>query len=58
MPLGMTEDEYIALLAKRAQEPRIQALVASWPPLTPDQIALFARIFGGTKHAATTRDAA
>lgn len=43
----MTEAEYIAHLAKRAQEPEIQALVKSWGPPSDADLALAARIFGG-----------
>jgi hypothetical protein len=50
------EAEHIACLAKRAQDPDVQALVASWGPLTPEQLALVARVFGNTgttsQHAA------
>jgi hypothetical protein len=50
------EAEYIACLAKRAQDPDVQALVASWGPLAPEQLALVARVFGNTgttsQHAA------
>lgn len=60
MPHGITEQEYIARLAKRAQDPELRALVASWGPPTTEELALIARVFGGTvrKPVAATSEAA
>lgn len=46
----MTEAEYIAYLTERSQQPDIQALVDSLPPLEPDQLAVVARIMGSSRQ--------
>lgn len=50
----MTEAEYIARLAKRAQDPDIQRLVKSFPPLEPDQLAVVSRVMGGARRRTVT----
>lgn len=49
----MTEADYVAYLAERSQEPDIQALVDSWPPLEPDQLAVVSRVMGSTRRRYT-----
>lgn len=48
----MTEEEYIAILAKRCQDPDMQALINSFPPLEPDQLAVVSRIMGKKRDQA------
>ncbi|GAA4221385.1 hypothetical protein FHR32_005063 [Streptosporangium album] len=54
--------ERIARLVAKAQESHVQALVDSWGAPTPDDLALVARVFGGSVHhsapAATESEAA
>jgi hypothetical protein len=47
------DEERIARLIAKTQEPHVQALVASWEPSTPEELAMIARIFGGSAHRAT-----
>jgi hypothetical protein len=49
----MNEADYIARLAQRSQEPDIQRLIASFPPLEPDQLAVVSRVMGGTRRRTT-----
>lgn len=44
------DEEHLARLIAKAEEPHIQALVESWGPPTPDDLALVARVFGGSVH--------
>ena len=46
------DEEHLARLIAKAEEPHVQALVESWGPPTPDDLALVARVFGGTVHHA------
>lgn len=49
----MNEAEYVAYLAKRSQEPDIQRLIESFPPLEPDQLAVVSRVMGGARKRTT-----
>lgn len=46
------DEERLARLIAKAEEPHVQALVESWGPPTPEDLALVARVFGGTVHRA------
>jgi hypothetical protein len=39
--------EYLARLDAMSRDPQIVALIESWGPPTPEDIALVARVFGG-----------
>jgi hypothetical protein len=46
--------DYAARLAERAQDPQIQALIAMWGPLEPEQLAVIARVFGGSARGVSS----
>ncbi|MFD8558213.1 hypothetical protein ACFV1N_13110 [Streptosporangium canum] len=49
------DEEHLARLIAKAEEPHVQALVESWGPPTPDDLALVARVFGKTVTATPER---
>ena len=57
MRVNPSKAEYLAYLAERAQAPDVQALVNSWGPLEPYQLAVIARVFS-RRTATRTEQAA